>query len=664
MSRHLHTDCETFSRADLKSVGAARYANDTSTEILTASFALGDEEPTPWWPGCAHDMEKYWDALEDPSVLVFAHHAQFEMFVFLALAEKTWGIPCPALSRFRCTMSLARRASLPSKLEKLAEVLRLTHQKDSRGKSLIRKFSIMQPPRKPTKAFPMGRPARRIRPEDEPEAFAEFVEYCRQDVRAEQEVYRRLRYFDDDINAANYSLDAVINARGVTVNLPALRHAQSLIEQETEIVSRQFRELTGFEVTQNARLLEWLHGEGVHLDNLQAETVDTFLADWESQQVIPPAVAALQMKQSIAYASIKKVKAMTMCAGPGDNRLRGLLSYHGASTGRWTSSTVQLQNFARPKIKDSEGAFEMICAGVSRDMIEICYGPVLEVVSSCIRHFIEGPFWDADYSAIEARIVNWLSGQGDALEEYRQGIDRYTEMAALIYRVPVKAVSKFPQRFIGKQTILGCSYGMGKSKFRGTCEKLGYKDMPAGLEDVAVDTFRSRHNKVVRFWKDLENAAKQAIVRKGSVFKAGEHISFLCKDIEGVPFLLMKLPSGRKLAYPRPKIVPHKRFEGQTAINFFGNIKGVIWGDVETWGGTFCENACQGVAFDIMANGTHNAERAGYETATLVHDQNLSYVKPNQSIEEFIRLLTELPPWAEGLPLAADGGRVPFYKKD
>jgi len=281
---HLHLDFETFSEADLKKVGAYRYAFDPSTEILCAAMALGDEEPQTWrgkqlGMSDQHPWIRYENALRDPSVLIYAHNAMFEMAICQALIEKTWGIPCPALSRFRCTMSLARRAALPASLDKLGEVLQLKNMKDKRGKALLNKFSKIQSAKAPTKKNPQGLPPHRIRPEDDPAAFAELCAYCAQDVRAEQEVARKLAYFDEPINNANYSLDAVINARGVPVNLVALRHAQRLIDEETEIVSQQFRELTGFEVTQGAKFLEWLHGEGVHLDNLQAETIEEFLEE-------------------------------------------------------------------------------------------------------------------------------------------------------------------------------------------------------------------------------------------------------------------------------------------------------------------------------------------------------------------------------------------------
>lgn len=265
-------------------------------------------------------------------------------------------------------------------------------------------------------------------------------------------------------------------------------------------------------------------------------------------------------------------------------------------------------------------------------------------------------FLDADYAAIEARIVNWLAGQEDALQEYRDGVDRYKSMASMIYRVPAEKVNKHPQRFVGKQAVLGCGFGMGPTKFRATCWKMGRYDLPQGLEETAVKAFRAKHKKVVSCWYELERAAKNAILRKGEVFKV-LHLSFKFRDVEGMPFLLMRLPSGRKLAYPKARISGDR-------ITFFGNVKGATWGDVNTWGGTLLENATQAVAADIMTNGVHQTERAGYETATLIHDQALAYHREGQTPEEFVRLLTTLPTWAKGLPIEAEGALVPFYKKD
>lgn len=276
-------------------------------------------------------------------------------------------------------------------------------------------------------------------------------------------------------------------------------------------------------------------------------------------------------------------------------------------------------------------------------------------------------FFDADYSAIEARITPWLAGQEDALNEYRLQDAakteeekfvrcRYRIQASEIYRIPVKNITNHPHRFVGKFTILGCGFGMGPAKFRESVQKYGYK-MPEGLEFTAVKAWRDKHKKVVSYWYDVERAAKNAILSKGKVFEVRQHIKFVVKNIEGMEFLLMRLPSGRKLSYPKPRI-------SNDRITFFGNTVGTNWGDVSTWGGKLVENAVQGTAADVMAHGAHNAENEGYEIATLIHDQALSYVKPNQTSKRFAELLTDLPAWAAGLPIAAEGGEVPFYRKD
>jgi DNA polymerase len=273
------------------------------------------------------------------------------------------------------------------------------------------------------------------------------------------------------------------------------------------------------------------------------------------------------------------------------------------------------------------------------------------------------PFLDCDYNAIESRMVNWLAGQEDALEEYRQGVDRYRRMASFIYRVPESQISKHPQRFVGKQAILLCGYQGGAAKFRDTCKVMGGYDLPVGLEFKAVESFRAKHDKLVQYWYDCENAAKKAILHPGAIQKV-RNICFLVKDIEGMPFLLLRLPSGRKLAYPKPRLVSSARFAGAKSIVFYGNTIGTNWGDVHTYGGKIVENICQAVAADIMANGAHACEREGYEVATLIHDQVLCFYREGQTAERLSELLTELPEWATGLPLAAEGGIVPFYKKD
>lgn len=284
---------------------------------------------------------------------------------------------------------------------------------------------------------------------------------------------------------------------------------------------------------------------------------------------------------------------------------------------------------------------------------------------------------DADYSAIEARIVAWLAGQEDVVSQYRrydatatpeekESLCLYRALASQIYGIPVAEVSKFPQRMVGKHARLGCGFGMGPPKFRGTVKRLSGYDLPTGLEDKAVSIYRKANRGIVGYWYDVDGAAVSAILHPGNVYHSDDRkkkfvrpqVSFCVKETGGTPFLLIKLPSGRKLAYPRPRI-----WEGR--IVFYGNIQGKAnWGDVDTYGGKLVENITQAVAADIMCHGARNAENAGYEICALIHDQALAYHREGQTPEEFVRLLTDLPEWAEGLPIAAEGSLVPFYKKD
>lgn len=283
------------------------------------------------------------------------------------------------------------------------------------------------------------------------------------------------------------------------------------------------------------------------------------------------------------------------------------------------------------------------------------------------------PLFDVDYSAIEGRIVCWLAGQEDALEEYRQGIDRYKVMASYIFGVPYDEVNKFPQRFVGKEAILMCGFQGGGDKLRRSCEKKGYKDLPVGQEHTVTEAFRKKHHRIKSYWYDTEEAAQLAIMRKGVSFRIrnkwfGDYpvpVSYCCKQIGGMWFLLCKLPSGRELAYPKPQLVPSPKFEGKMMIQFFGKIGMTVhWGNCDTYGGKLVENNTQAVAADVMCTGALNAEHGGYDVMLLVHDQALSYSEEGQSIEEFNGHLTNLPSWADGLPLEAEGSVVSFYKKD
>ena len=349
---------------------------------------------------------------------------------------------------------------------------------------------------------------------------------------------------------------------------------------------------------------------------------------------------------------------MLLLADPEDSRIRGTLFYHGASTGRWSSKLVQQQNLKR-STKDSEDAFAMLRSGAPMCAIELVHGPILQTLATCIRHFIndcDEPLDSVDYAAIEARIVCWLAGQEDALEEFRQGIDRYKVMAAKIFRTTIAHITK-DQRFVGKQTVLGCGYGMGANKFIGTCESYG-ETVSVEVAELAVSTFRDTHKQVTSLWYKLEGACKRAILTPGQKIKVGDHLTVFCMTTAGKRFLMIRLPSGRHLSYPEPRIDSDR-------ITFYGQIPGkAIWGRIETYGGKLVENVTQGVAADCMGIGAINATKAGHEIVMLVHDEAVRTTRGSaHTLQHFIQCLTDMPEWANGLPLVAEGETIPHYRK-
>lgn len=650
----LHLDYETRSSADISEVGAFRYAADPSTEIFCAAIALNDDAPLIWVNPKFEFDDGLYKVQSDPGVydlldmlnyrdnLVYAHNAQFE---FAITGHNGHGINVQH-SQWRCTAAMCRRAAIPASLDKAAQTLGLAQQKDARGKTLIRKFSI------PKKDGTF------TQPQDDPAAFLEFLAYCKQDVRVERDIHKKLHAFELKGSVLEtFQLDMTINARGLTVNVPALQYAQELITMTEDRLTAEFQELTGLNPGQRDKFIEWLRERGFTGANLQAATLDEEIedADFDATSDVG---RALVLKKSLSYASIKKVKSMLACADLNDGRVRGTLQYHGASTGRWSGRLIQPQNFKRPTIKHTDAAYADICAGEPLDYIELMNGPVLEVLSSCIRHFIQDPagmLFDVDYSAIEARIVCWLAGQEDAVAEYRQNIDRYKRMASVIYNVPADKVDDFPQRFVGKQATLGCGYGMGPPKFRATCAKYGY-DLPVGLEDIAVKAFRNTHKQVVNYWYSCEKQIKRAIANPGTKYPCGK-VDFFCLETAGSRYLFARLPSGRHIAYRDPQVHDDR-------ISYYGQVEGkVMWGRVDLYGGKAVENLVQAIAADIMSHGALTAEQAGFKIATLVHDQCLAYHGDKARLDELCHCLTSLPAWAAGMPVAVEGKVVPYYKK-
>lgn len=669
MPNAFHIDFETFSEADLEEVGAYAYAEHETTEVLMLAIAADGGHPHLWLPPrwreafpTLHDVESeaLIAALEaDVGALVYAHNAQFERAVTL-FADTPLSFMRTRQKQWRCTAAMARRAAIPSSLEKCGAYLNLTVVKDSRGKTLIRKFSIPQTSGK--------RAGERILPTDDPGAFADFGGYCLRDVQTEQALHIALAPFElrgPDV-LGTFLLDIHLNDRGIPVNVPALQNADKIIEGVMTDRRAQFTTLTGLLPTQRDAVKQWLCAKGVELENMQGETLSEAIAAVElAEQWDDPlpgrfaALSCLKLYSELRFAAVKKVSTMLASANR-DGRVRGTLLYHGAGTGRWSGRGMQPQNFKRPTIKHLKGVMGLLETGCTADDLDILYGPPLEVISSCIRNFISCTL-DADYSSIEARILPWLAGQDDALERFRSGIDAYRVMAGVIYNKRPQDVTD-AERQLGKAVILGAGYGMGAAKFQATCEAWGIT-IDAALAQRAVDAFRASHPKVVQFWWDCDSAARRAVAQPGYSFSSGRYLSFQVRVVAGKQFLFMRLPSGREVAYPEPKLERDPKFD-RDSVTYYGAIPGkAIWGRVKMYGGKWAENGDQAVAASIMSHGARTAISRGYDIFTLIHDQALASFREGQSAEEFGRLLADLPPWAEGLPLKAEAKLCKFYSK-
>lgn len=668
----IHLDFETFSLVDIKKFGAYRYASDPSTEILMAAVAVDDEEPLIYvcddflmLAGTHKEQNESKEALElmelwqDPEVLVYAHNSQFELAVSHYKMLDQMGIIPPRLEQFRCTAAMCRRAAMPANLDKAGEALELDIKKDRKGKNLINKFSKLVKRRKKGVSNTI-----RIYGYEEPEAFREFISYCKQDVRTEREVHKKLSDFEmkgDTLDT--FLLDAKINHRGIPVNVPALKTAAKVIKDcETEYFAK-FRDMTGLNPTQSVKVKALLDSGGYPYKNMEAKNVDKALKDtsWAKSKKF---VDILYYRKMSSYTATKKVTSMLACEC-GDGLVRGCHLYYGAGTGRWSAKLIQPQNFKRPDPSiNSKEAFELICNNCDRFELEALYGNPLEVISSCIRHFIMVPndeMLDGDYSSIEARIVCWLAGQEDALQRFRDKVDSYIDMATVIFSKKSKDISK-DERWMGKQTVLGCGFGMGKVKFYDQCVDLSESFGITGLKitrrlaETSVDKFRKKYNKVANLWYVADAAARKAILYPGKKFTAGEKLFFCCIESNGIPFLLMKLPSGRNIVYPHPKI------EGKN-ITFYGQIpSSERWGRISTYGAKLIENATQGIAADIMAKGADNAVKRGFDVFALIHDQALSALM-NKTKKGFSEALTDIPKWSTGLPIETDVDVVPYYVK-
>lgn len=652
-------DIETRSRADLPEVGAYRYGCDPSTEVMLMGVTTEEEsQPVRLWvnpkfesAGIKSDPEAI-ELLKSGTKFV-AHNAPFEIAV---LDNKTDLFPWIPLNQWHCTQAMARIAGVAESLEKCAAMLQLGVEKDAKGKALIRRFSIP----KDDGTF--------NEPSDFPDEWRQFCEYCRQDVVVERKIWHKLKGFRiEGVNWDTWQLTLRMNEAGIPVNTTALRNAQAILDEVTRESGVEFTRLTGLQITQREKVRQWLGANGVALEDMQAETLQSL----DKSKLPAPADRVIELYSQMSFAAAKKVSTMLQWVMP-DDRMRGVFKFHGTGTGRWSAGGPQIQNAkkATPAMRPvTKEAYAAICRGASAKEIDAVYGNPVEVISSCIRHFVHKPdarMLDADYNAIEARIACWLADDTEALDEYRKGVDRYRRMAALIFNVNEWNVSP-DQRDLGKQAILGLSYGMGAEKFRTSCQLKGI-NISNELAERAKDTFRSKHWRMVELWSKLDNALRTVVDRFRGAISLGptSRISVSSNFVSGngVQYVQVELPSGRKLNYRSPMLQAEPGFPGRHQFTYYGQIPmSQQWGQIKLYGAKLFENICQAVAADLMSYGAQKAEERWMAPFALIHDQALAIQLEGQTADQFAAALQELPPWAAGLPLKAEAKSVNYYSK-
>lgn len=511
MKPPIHIDFETYSEANLKNVGAFKYAEHPSTEILALAVSEeGEENPIHSWdvtlPTEGNTAVELLGSAMQGERLVYAHNVMFEIPILWNLCLATFGFDwCPDVTIYRCTAAMCRRAAIPSQLGQACEFLGLSEQKDKEGQRLIRKFSV---PRKPTKKDRRTR----ILPQDDPEDFQKFVEYCQQDVTAEKQLHAALPLFELKCSVLKaFQMDIAMNLQGIPANIDALQKAQRLCDKFTERETEKFTKLTHLKPTQRDKVLEWAKDRGYPFPKLNAEMVGRFMGNPgpdPSEQLLE----ALRLRKTLSYAATKKIKKMMDCVC-GDGFIRGVLLFAGAErTHRWSGKLIQPQNFKR-STRWSPLAYRDICEGASLEEMETFWGDILRTLATCIRHFIQfsdKEILQADFSAVEARGVAWLCEEEETLEMFRRKEPIYERMGAKIFGVSVQQVIEEhksrndTKRFVGKQAILGCGYQMGSPRFRATCEGYGFKPTPE-----MVEHYKPRFRKQLSEMRSLTRQTEQ-----------------------------------------------------------------------------------------------------------------------------------------------------------
>lgn len=627
---HLHIDFETYSEANLKKVGAWRYSIDPTTEVICFAYALNDEDPKLWKAG--DPLPAFLKPENSRQLEFYAWNSFFEYCIMLNVLK----IEPPKFENWHDPSAFAAALNLPRGLDDCGKFLGMskTLQKDARGEKLIIKLC------KPVKG-------KRIYDDG---MLEELYEYCKQDVVSERAISQKLKKLHAQERNV-WILDQKINARGICVDLRNVNRAIELKQQEIKRFDNEVSVITNGDLSstrQVKKLTEFITTKGYEISSLNKASIKQALSD----QSLPKDVARLlEIRKQVGKTSLAKYDVLKAITDPRDSKIRGLLLYHGASTGRWSGKLFQPQNLNRPTIKDTDLAIKLLSTE-KYDAIPLIYGDVLEYLSSCLRGMLcaspAHKFISSDYSAIEPRVLAWLAGSSEILNVFSSHGLLYEHAASLIYDKPIEEVAS-DERFIGKIATLALGYGGGFNAFLRVAKDYDV-DIDQEFAQEIVEKWRAKNTEIVNFWKTLQYSAIKAVKYVGTVTGTDKIAFKMIKDT-----LFCQLPSKRCLAFQNPTI--EMGDYGEELHYFTTDPRTKKYCRTKTYGGMLAENVTQAIARDIMANAMLNLEDKGYKIVLTVHDEVLAEVPINfGSVEEFESIMCKLPEWAQGIPIAASGG--------
>lgn len=663
---NLSIDLETYSSISIKKAGAQAYIRSDDFEILLFAYSvdggtvrvvdMAQNEKIP--PDIIH-------ALYSPDYLKHAYNASFEW----GCLSKYFGCKLPP-SQWRDTMLHSLYCGYTAGLEAtgLALGLPADERKLNTGKALIRYFCI---PCKPTKVN--GGRTRNL-PHHDPERWQQFKEYCKQDVVTEMVIDNRLSSTPVPyIVQKQWETDLIINDRGVAVDMDFVQGALELGETVRMNLKEEAIKITGlYNPNSVQQLTKWLEYQtSKEIDNLRKETVSRMLTnDTNSEEVN----RILSIRQELGKTSTKKYDAIKACVCP-DGRVRGLLQYYGANrTGRWAGRLVQVQNLPRTYTEPLELARKIVkCRRL--DELKLIYGSVNDTLSQLIRTAFIAPnghvLIDADFSAIEARVISWLAGEQWRLEVFRTHGKIYEASASQMFGVPLERIKKGNPEYALRQRGKVAELALGYQGGVGAMRNMDTGNLLADLSDDEVqdivNRWRNSNPKIRDLWYAFDNAAIRVITDGGSVAVNGCTFTREYSLSSNSSFLTITIPSGRKLYYVNPCIGENRW--GGSSISYLGMDQSTKkWKRIETYGGKLVENVVQAIARDCLAQAIEHLEEAGYPVVFHVHDEVVIDIKPYANdktmLNDVISIMTTPIEWAHDLPLGADGWVGNFFKKD